>query len=115
MMVYAVVGIFILFDIITGILNAISKGEMNSTNLRKGLFHKLAEIMATIGAGLFEYCVQYIDIGFELPVLKVVAAYIVLMEFVSVCENLAQMNPALKKLFAPYLEKLKGGNTEDGE
>ncbi len=112
-MVYIVVGAFILLDILTGILKALYKGEMNSTVLRKGLFHKLSEIIATGCAGFYEYGTRYFDFGFELPVLKAVSAYICLMEFVSICENLAQINPTLGKLFAPYLEKLKGGNKTD--
>ena len=108
-MLYIVVGIFILLDVCTGLLKALYLGEMNSTVLRKGLFHKLSEIIACASAGLFEYGKTYVDIGFDLPVLKAVASYICLMEFVSVCENLAQMNPNLAKLFSPYLEKLKGG------
>lgn len=112
-MVYIVVGVAILADIVTGILNALYHGEMNSTKLREGLFHKLAEVIATGISGLAGYGVKYVDIGFNIPVLEAVSAYIVVMEFVSVCENLAKMNPQLAKLFAPYLEKLKGDTKND--
>ena len=112
MAVYVVVGVFIILDIVTGILEALYKGEMNSTKLRKGLYHKLSEVIAVGCSGLYEYGTQYFDFGFDLPVLKAVAAYICLMEFVSISENLAQTNPTLRKLFAPYLGKLKGDEKE---
>ena len=115
LVVYLVVGIFILLDIITGLIKALYQGNMDSTILRKGLFHKLSEAIATGCAGLFEYLANYFEFGFELPLVKVVAGYICLMEFMSVCENLAEVNPALRKLFEPYLGKLKGGKDEDGD
>lgn len=114
-MVYIIVGIFILFDFATGLLNAIYQGNVDSTILRKGLFHKLSELLAVAGSGLFEYCAEYINLGFEIPVLEAVAGYICLMEFISVCENLSKMNPGLAKLFDPYLAKLNGKEKDDGK
>lgn len=104
---YITVAAFILFDIITGIIKALYKEGLNSTFLRKGLFHKLSEILAVIGSGLLEFGIQYVNLGIEIPVLGVVTVYICSMEFVSIAENLAEVNPALAKLFKPYLEKIK--------
>ena len=108
-----VVGCFILFDVVTGILKALNNEGLNSTILRKGLFHKLSEVLAVVGAALLEYGAAYIDLGVDLPFLNVVGIYICLMEFVSVVENLCELNPALKKLFKPYLEKLNGGKDDN--
>lgn len=113
MAVYIVVLGFILADIITGFLKAGYLGDINSTALRKGLFHKASEICATIGAGLLEYGAQYVDINIPLPVVNIVATYICVMEFVSVLENLCYVNPQLNKLFKPYLEKLKNGDEKN--
>lgn len=110
--VYITVGVFILFDILTGIIKALYKEGLNSIYLRQGLFHKLSEVIATVGAGLLEYGARYIDLGIEVPVLSIVAVYICVMELVSILENLAEVNPHLAKLFKPYLEKLK---EKDGE
>lgn len=113
--VYITVGIFILFDIVTGLIKALYKDGLNSTYLRKGLFHKLSEVIATIGAGLLEYGVNYVNLGVDVPVLKIVSAYICLMELISILENLAEINPKLAKLFTPYLEKLKNTKENDDE
>lgn len=106
-MVYYIVGGFILFDILTGIVAALYKGEMNSTKLREGLYHKASEIIAIAGAALLEYALQYYDLGFEVPMLKSVAIYICATELISVLENLCHINPTLYNLFKPFLEKLK--------
>lgn len=117
MAVYIVVGIFILFDIVTGILKALFRGDINSTALRKGLYHKLSEIIAMVGTGLLEYGIEYVHLGIEIPVVNVVSVYLCITELVSILENLAAVNPILAKLFKPYLEKLKDteGDDDDSE
>ncbi len=113
MVVYIVTLCFILFDIVTGIIKALYNKKLNSTALRKGLFHKLAEVVAVFGTGLLEYGVQYVNIGIDIPLLPVVSAYICIMELISCMENLAEVNPILGKLFKPYLEKLKQNEGEE--
>ena len=107
MKTYIIVGCFILGDIITGLLFAAYKGNINSTKLRQGLFHKLAEIIAVVLSVFLEYACDYVHLGIELPVFNIVSVYICIMEFVSILENLCGINPQLSKLFKPYLEKLK--------
>ena len=104
---YIVVSAFILFDIITGIIKGVYKEGLNSTYLRQGLFHKLSEVIATVGAGLLEYGAKYVAIGVKLPILITVASYICVMELISILENIGEVNPKLGVLFKPYLEKLK--------
>ena len=110
--VYITVGVFILFDILTGFVKGLYKEGINSTYLRQGLFHKLSEVLAVVGSGLLEYGLGYVELGIDIPVLKVVAVYICTMELVSILENLAEVNPALGKLFKPYLQKLKEKDDE---
>lgn len=107
MMIYIVVLCFIGFDILTGFLKAFYKEGVNSTVLRKGLFHKLSEIVAVAGAGLFEYGSSYVNLNINVPLVGCVSTYICIMELISILENLSDVNPALGKLFKPYLEKMK--------
>lgn len=111
MAIYAVVGGFILFDIVTGILKAFYKGSINSTNLRQGLYHKLSEVIAIVGCGLAEYGLDYLNIGVDVPVVSGVSVYICITEFVSIIENLSEINPTLQEFFKPYLEKIKGSDS----
>ena len=112
MEIYFIVAGFILADIVTGILQALYNHDLNSTKLRQGLYHKLSEVLAVVLSVGLEYACEYIELGVDVPVLKVVSVYICLMELVSILENLCEVNPRLAKLFKPYLEKL---NTEDEE
>lgn len=107
MAVYITVLVFIGFDILTGLIKALSKDGLNSTILRMGLYHKASELIAVFGAGLLEYGAKYVNLGVEVPALFAVASYICIMELVSILENLAFLNPSLYKLFKPILNKLK--------
>ena len=111
MEIYFIVAGFIIADVITGILQAVYNGDINSTKLRQGLFHKLSEILAVAFSIGIEYACEYIELGIDVPVFKTVSIYICIMELVSVLENLCEINPALAKLFKPYFEKLN--NKED--
>lgn len=113
MAIYIVAGSFILFDILTGLIKGFYQNGVNSTYLRRGLYHKASEIIAVVGSGLLEYGLRYIDLGIDVPLLMVVSVYICTMELVSILENLAEVNPSLAKLFKPYLEKIKKKEGED--
>ena len=112
---YIIVGCFIGFDILTGLIKAIYKEGLNSTILRKGLFHKLSEILAVAGAWLFEYGMTYINLGIDIPLVEAVVIYISVMEIISILENISALNPKLEKFFKPFLEKLKDKENKDNE
>lgn len=103
---YITVALFILFDIITGLITAIYHKNLNSTKLRIGLYHKLSEVLTIIGASGLEYGCQYINLNIDIPLLKGVVTYICIMELISIMENLGELNPQLGKLFKGFLEKL---------
>lgn len=114
---YIAVSAFIIFDIVTGLIKALYHGGIDSTKLRKGLYHKLSEIVTIVGCGLMEFGIQYIELGFDIPILKGVASYICIMELISIIENICEVNEPLRKLFLPYLSKLKeinGSKENDG-
>lgn len=115
MEIYFIVAGFILADVITGIFQALYNGDLNSTKLRQGLFHKLSEILAVAFSSGIEYACEYIELGIDVPVFKTVCIYICVMELVSVLENLCKINPALAKLFKPYFEKLHEKSKEEEE
>lgn len=107
MNMFFVVGGFIIFDIITGLLEGFYEGKINSTKLRKGLYHKASELLSATGAYLMEQAIAYVDFGVALPVFNSVCAYICLLETISILENLSSVNPELGEFFKKYLEKLK--------
>lgn len=107
-----VAGGAILGDIVTGIIKGLYLDGLNSTILRKGLFHKLSEMLAIGFAYGLEYAVKVIDLGIDIPIFYGVITYIVIMELISIIENICLVNPRLAKAFAPYLNKFK--NLNDG-
>lgn len=112
MEVYIITGIFIILDVITGLINASYRGTINSTILRKGLYNKLAEIFSVVLSVAVEHAISFIPLEIDFPLAVVVCAYIVVMETVSIIENLCGVNPKLYTFFKPYLAKLKGDKNE---
>lgn len=104
---------FICLDIITGLLKAVYEKNLESECIRKGLIHKLGEILAVAVAFLIEYSQTVIlSINFDIPIVKGVCIYIILMEILSVLENICVINPQLRKVFSPYLKKLREKENE---
>ena len=109
---YVVVGLLILLDVITGILKAGYEHNIKSTNLRKGLYHKMSEILAIVLTSLVQYGSQYINFNLNFPVTAVVISYISIMEIISIIENICKINPDLFKIFQRYLHNDEKGDDE---
>lgn len=91
-----ITGIFILFDIISGIIQAIANKDVSSEKLRKGAFHKIAFVLIVCLAYLIDYGVGYIDMGFNFPIVIPTCTYICFTEIISILENIVKLNPSLK-------------------
>lgn len=107
--------IFIVFDITTGWLKALSNGTTNSSIMRQGLFRKIAEIIAVLFGYTCEYVFPYAGIDVSIPFATGIASYIVLMETASIIENLAVMNPKLAEILSRFFskEKIEGDSKND--
>lgn len=90
--------IFIVFDVLTGWLKALATKTTNSSIMRKGLFHKLGEIIALIFGYVCEYTLPTIGVNVEIPFAVAIGTYIILMELASIVENISQINPRLAHL-----------------
>ena len=104
----AVVFCFIALDIFTGWIKAFSTGSYNSSVMRKGLWHKLSELLG-VGFGYLCDCALP-RVGVTLPVQlsAAIVAYIVVMECTSIIENLGAVSPAIGKFLSKYFEKVDG-------
>lgn len=110
-----VVIIFITFDIGTGWMKALSTGTADSSIMRKGLFHKLAEILAVLFGYTCEIVFPLVDINVSIPLATGISTYIVIMETASIVENLAIMNPKLGDILSKFFSKEKLEPEEKGE
>ena len=108
--IFAIVGIAIITDVVTGAAQALYHKILNSDKMRNGVYHKLSFIFAVCVAALIEYAMTYIDIGFTMPVVIPTCAYIIITELVSIVENVASMNPELTS--SPVFNLLKNDKSD---
>lgn len=101
-------------DILTGLVNAWIKNEIDSAKLRKGLAKKMGEISVILIGELFV-------IGFCLPsvVFTGISIYLVIMELISICENLEKIGVPIPKFIKNALaitnDKIQNGSNEEKE
>ena len=86
---------FVVLDLVTGVMQAVANKIMDSSKMRAGLWHKCGFIMVVILAALVEWSMQFIDLGFTLPLFVPVCVFIILTEIVSIFENVCQLSPEL--------------------
>lgn len=79
-------------DVITGYLKACIKHEVRSSRMREGLAKKFGEITILIIGKLFEY-----GLGIPTYIMNIISLYIIIMELVSIAENLDKMGVPIPK------------------
>lgn len=102
-------------DILTGWIQATVNGTWDSTKMRKGLYRKGGELLIVIVGFVVE---QAIPIIAEYKLATWISFYIVVMEAVSVLENLNQAGVAFPKRILKKLGKVKeelDGEDNDGK
>ena len=98
------------FDILTGFVNAWAKREIQSKKLRTGLSKKVGEIaILVIG--------EFISYALRVPpeVMKFLSFYIMLMESISIFENLDKMDVPIPKFISKTVNNVSDTiiNSED--
>lgn len=91
----AIVAAFVVMDLATGVMQAVANKTLDSTKMRAGLWHKCGFIMTVILAALVEWAMQFVDLGFTLPLFVPVCVFITLTEIVSIFENVCMLSPEL--------------------
>lgn len=106
---YAIVGGFIVGDLVTGTIKAFKEKKFNSSTMREGLYHKCGSILTMcFGAGV-DYAQSFIDLGLKIPIAEMICTYIILMEIGSIIENLGKINPEIvPSKLQKYFSKLGG-------
>lgn len=87
--------VMILLDVVSGFAKALMNGTLSSTKMRTGLWHKLAIIFLLVLGIILSAASGVLELGFEIPAIEMVAVYIVVMEVVSILENIKEINPGL--------------------
>ena len=104
---------FILADILTGLIKAFSSEGYASSVMRKGLWHKLSEIISVLFCILCDQTLPTLNIILPFRLVDGVVIYIVLMEIGSVVENIRIINPEIGKYLSGIFEKVKGPDNDE--
>ena len=112
--VFAIVAGFIVLDVVSGFSQACVNKTVDSSVMRRGLWHKSAYILTIFAALLCEYSTIYMDLGFTVPLTAPVCAFICATELVSIIENIGRINPDLagSKIFE-YFSQSKNRRNDD--
>ena len=97
-------------DIITGWIQASINATWDSTKMRKGLFRKGGELLVVVLAFVTEYALQ---VAAQAHIATFLSIYIVIMEALSVFENLDQAGVPIPPIIRDRLGKVK--HELDGE
>lgn len=95
LIIIAICAGFMVFDIISGLLQAIANKTYASSKMRVGLWHKISFILIIALAFGLEFAQGFVDLGFTVPLVVPVCAYIIINEIGSIIENLALLNQKL--------------------
>lgn len=106
-MIYAIAGVFMLLDMVTGLVMAFKSKTFTSSIMREGLFHKAGSVLLLVLAGLVDFAVKYMDLGVSVALSPVFCCVICLMEIGSIIENICRINPKiLPEKIKSYFAKL---------
>ena len=91
--------ILIVLDVISGLAAAFMKKTIDSTVMRRGLWHKASYVLVILLAITLEWAVSVggpaLGIGLDLPIVVPTCIYLGLTEISSIGENLSQIDPSL--------------------
>ena len=101
----AVVGI--LLDVVTGFIKAMFEKNIDSSIIRLGGKHKVSELLVILFAFYIQKGLKFISIDLPFEPVTLVCTYIVIMECVSILENIGKMNSkCVPKKLSDFFKKL---------
>lgn len=108
----------IVMDVVFGLVGAALRHEVQSSKMREGIQHKIAELGILVAADVIDGMLAG---GFKLgisPTLVGTASFLTLMELFSICENCIKMNPDFTNIplvgtIAKLLHEAKGGDVAE--
>lgn len=106
--------ILVAVDLVSGFAAAWATNTVQSSKIREGLWHKAGYAFVISAAMACEWgAVHGLELGFEVPLVIPICAWICFMEIVSILENAKKMNPELENV--PGFERLKDVEKETSE
>ena len=110
--IFMLPGILMLTDFITGFIKAWKKHEIKSSKMREGLAKKYGEFVCLIIGELF-----VVSVKVPSYFIKAISGYIILMELISITENLdiigVPIPKPIKRALKVINEKIQNDGKED--
>lgn len=92
--------LFMVADVVTGLVKAWRAHDVKSSAMREGMYHKIGYIGVIFLAQGIEVAADKVPgITLNVPIAAGICAFIILSETVSIMENLAAINPAIRSVF----------------
>lgn len=96
-------------DVVTGLMGAWVRKDFQSVKMRRGLAKKAGELLVILIGILFTY-----GMGVPDAILSCISLYIILMELMSIVENLDQLGVPLPKAFKDAVNNV-GQSLQNGD
>lgn len=91
--------IMMCLDVVVGFVAAVINKEVSSTKMREGLLHKVLMLLLIIACLAVELSASHIgQLPYDIPTCEVVCVYIVVMELMSMRENIADAYPGFSDM-----------------
>lgn len=101
-------------DVVVGFISAAINNNLNSTKMRNGLLRKVLILILIFVCLAIEVGISHsVALPYDIPTCEVVCGYVVIMELVSVLENIAKGYPELRDSALFKLFNLE--NKDNGE
>ena len=95
-------------DIATGTVNAFAKKQFKSKKMRMGLSKKTGEIAILVIGELFSF-----SLGLPHYIMSCISFYIIMMEFMSIMENIDKMGVPLPKFISDVINNKDDSISEE--
>ena len=82
----------IVLDVITGFIKALFEKNIDSSIIRLGGKHKASELLLILFSLYIQKGFKYVNIDLPFNAVNLVCGYIIIMECISILENIGKMN-----------------------
>lgn len=81
-------------DVVVGFIQAVINNRLSSTKMRQGLLHKVLILILIFVCLAIEIGISHtVKLPYDIPTCGVVCGYVIIMELVSILENIARGYP----------------------
>lgn len=81
-------------DVVVGFIQAAINNQLSSTKMRKGLLHKILILVLIFVCLAIEIGIGHtVKLPYDIPTCEVVCGYVIVMELVSILENISRGYP----------------------